>query len=260
MDFFKEVKDFFSERLRSPIITSISFVFFLLNWPSLFNLVFGDTTVLERIEYFDANTTICSKYVFPVVFGFMLASIWPWIALAGSKVVSRGVARTKEFQIEEAHKVQLKRTKLRGEIQAEQDRIARDRENTIEEIARQRKQTAEEVGEDSLQRIKDALEQIGSVEKDEWDDWSDAEIAAMLFVEPHGAGFLISSEFEITSEIFDILGHNNVVRGRVEIRDALKQLEKRGNVEITYSPMGGSSVKPTSNGYKVIDRLKSLRG
>lgn len=257
MDFFKEVKDFFSERLRSPIITSISFVFFLLNWPSLFNLLFGDTTVLERIEYFDANTTICSKYIFPVAFGFMLASIWPWIAFAGSKVVSRGVARTKEFQIEEAHKVQLQRTKLRGEIQDEQDRIARERENTIEHIARQRKQTVEDVGEENLQSVKESFEQLESVEKEEWEYWSNPEIAAMLFLKPYGEGLKFDMPFEIETPILKILGHRDLIRARIEIRDSLRKLEESGYVKMAYSPYNDSSASPTAAGYQIIDRISA---
>lgn len=256
MDFFKEVKDFFSERLRSPIITSIAFVFFLLNWPSLFNLLFGDTTVLERIEYFDANTTICSKYVFPVAFGFMLASIWPWIALAGSKVVSRGVARTKEFQIEEAHKVQLQRTKLRGKIQAEQDRIARDRENTIEEIARQRKQTVEEVGEENLQSVKEEFERQEVDEKEEWEDWKNAEIVSLLFLERFADGVELRSSFDIPENLMERLGHNDSARARVEIVDSIPALESYG-VALRFRRYNTDFVRPTAKGYTLIDRFKS---
>ncbi|MCL7409714.1 hypothetical protein [Marivivens donghaensis] len=263
MDFFKEVKDFFSERLRSPIITSISFVFFLLNWPSLFNLVFGDTTVLERIEYFDANTTICSKYVFPVAFGFMLASIWPWIAFAGSKIVSRGVARTKEFQIEEAHKVQLQRIILRGEIQDEQDRIARERENTIEQIARQRKQAVEDVGEENLQRVKETFEQLESVEKEEWDDWAKAYVDQLHPVKREIILQIGSSErrisitsgtrdhYEILRKMAAIAPNHTKIRQETELQTCLDELVSERIADRT-----AGEYALTLKGFEVFDLLK----
>lgn len=213
--------------------------------------------MLERIEYFSANTTICSKYVFPIAFGFMLASIWPWIAFAGSKVVSRGVARTKEFQIEEAHKVQLRRIKLRGEIQDEQDRIARERENTIEQIARQRKQAVDDVGEENLQRVKESFEQLESVEKEEWEYWSNPQIAALLFLKPHGEGLQLDTQFGIGAPILQILGHNDLIRARIEIRDSLRKLEDSGYVKIKYNAYTGSLASPTAKGYEIIDRISA---
>lgn len=134
MELIAEVLTFFKERLRSPIITSIAFVFVMLNWAPLFNLLWGDTAVLDRLEYFGNRTNFFSRSVFPIVFGLMLAAIWPYIVFIGSKIVSGAVHQRKTFQLEEVHRVELIRLKHKSDIQLQIAKIARERKKLVDEV------------------------------------------------------------------------------------------------------------------------------
>lgn len=225
-------------------------------------------TVLERIEYFNANTTVYSKYVFPIAFGLMLAAIWPWITFAGSRVVSQGVARTKKFQIEEAHKVQMQRIELRGELQKLQDRMAREKEDSIEQIARQRKQTVAEVGKENFQSVIEEFEQLEVDEKGRTIDTvtqTDLSQINLTGIEEVAIIVLRETAREVTMEDIEfnsqlatryepLLNHSEPFRATVEVREALVNLLSYGLVKSSRS----GHIKLyglTTSGYQMFDIL-----
>ncbi|WP_424944737.1 hypothetical protein [Aliiroseovarius crassostreae] len=158
------LKDFFeatNNRIRSPFIGSIIFVFLVVNWRPLFNLLFGDTEVLVRIAHFDNVTTWQSLYLWPVVGGVVFALANPWLKYAGAWVAKKPVAHLKQLQDEAAHQHQI--ADIRRATELEERRAAEEEARERRKIdAAKREKEAEEVGGEELSReLKDPSSTIG---------------------------------------------------------------------------------------------------
>ena len=57
LDIFKDSAEAWLQRVRSPILGSAALLFFAINWKPIWYLVFADKPVLEKLDYFDTNTS-----------------------------------------------------------------------------------------------------------------------------------------------------------------------------------------------------------
>jgi len=112
MDGIKEILDALNTRIRSPIFGSIAIAFIFTNWKSLFYLAFSNTTVSAKFFYFDANTTVWSLIVIPMVIGLALAIASPWIALFSSQIAEFPTSKRKLLQVDSVHKSLLRKQEL----------------------------------------------------------------------------------------------------------------------------------------------------
>ncbi|KPN63718.1 hypothetical protein SAMN04488527_12715 [Aliiroseovarius crassostreae] len=148
-DVLKDLMDAANNRIRSPFLGSILFVFLVVNWRPLFNLLFGDSPVLVRLAHFDNVTTWESLYLWPVVGGVVFALASPWLRYAGAWVAKKPVAHLKQLQDEAAHQHQI--ADIRRATELEERRAAEEEARERRKIeAAKREKEAEEVGGEEL--------------------------------------------------------------------------------------------------------------
>ncbi|SMR81800.1 hypothetical protein SAMN04488030_2222 [Aliiroseovarius halocynthiae] len=154
-DFLKDVFDAAQSRIRSPFIGSIVIVFLAINWQPLFNLLFGETPVLDRLAYFSAKTTAQSLYLWPIFGGIAFALASPWLKFAGAWAAKVPTARLKNLQDEEAHQRQI--ADIRRSTELEEQRAAEEeaRERRKIDAAKRVKEAEEAGGEDLVEEVKD---------------------------------------------------------------------------------------------------------
>lgn len=79
-DFFRELFEAASSRLRSPFLGSVALVFAAVNWQPLYYMFFADKPVRARLLYFDANAVL----LLPVGIGIAVAVAAPWLRWIGA--------------------------------------------------------------------------------------------------------------------------------------------------------------------------------
>ncbi len=78
----KEIIEAISTRIRSPILGYFSLSFLAVNWKAMYILLFSNDTALNRILYFDNNTSLHTLLTAPLLIAAGFALIYPWINLA----------------------------------------------------------------------------------------------------------------------------------------------------------------------------------
>ncbi len=142
MEFFKDLSEAWSQRLRSPFIGSIALSFFAVNWQPVWYLLFADRPVRQKFLYFDANTSLVSLAVIPIVVGVALALATPWLRTLGTWWAQGPNGKMKEIQHNAAHKLkileistELVRVEAEANLQATQERAKIDAAKRLEEAA-----------------------------------------------------------------------------------------------------------------------------
>jgi len=75
----REIFEALGSRIKSPLFGYAAIAFVAINWRSLFYLMAAKVTAVERIKYFENNTTFYSLILLPIVFATIGAIIYPWI-------------------------------------------------------------------------------------------------------------------------------------------------------------------------------------
>ena len=107
MDVLKEAFDALNQRIRSPMVGSVLVAFCLANWMPLWVLFFADMPTLEKLTYFEAQTSTVSLYVAPVVLGLGFAIAAPWIKLVGAWVAQGPMGRLRRLQASQSTDAQV---------------------------------------------------------------------------------------------------------------------------------------------------------
>ncbi|UWP94783.1 hypothetical protein K3X48_11260 [Aliiroseovarius crassostreae] len=158
-DVLKDLMDAANNRIRSPFLGSILFVFLVVNWRPLFNLLFGETEVLVRLAHFDNATTWVTLYLVPIVGGIFFAILSPWLNLVGAWVAKRPLALHRDLQhseevarqvfaFEQSAKLEEAKAKL---IEAKAKREEEEQNRQIE--AAERLKRAAETGDEELEEV-----------------------------------------------------------------------------------------------------------
>lgn len=83
VDLIKSFFESWSERIRSPFLSSFTVVFLALNWKGLFVLIWSDLPAIERVEYFEHHVNLSELLWWPLVGGLILPAV-----LESLKVIS----------------------------------------------------------------------------------------------------------------------------------------------------------------------------
>lgn len=159
-DVLKDLMEAANNRIRSPFIGSIIFVFLAVNWRPLFNLLFGDTEVLVRIAHFDNVTTWQSLYLWPVVGGVVFALASPWLKHVGALWAQFPNAKLKSLQDEAVHRHKLADLKREQEIVIERTQLENAQADMLIEAAKKEAEAEEIGGEELREEVKQDREQI----------------------------------------------------------------------------------------------------
>lgn len=136
----KEMLEVFRTRISSPLFGYTVFAFIVINWKCLFYLFASETTALERIKYFEINTTINSLFIFPLILGIVGTIAYPWINFCLLKICSKPTDLINEAQANTEHNHLLKKLafeKIRAAMKAEEEQQLIEeakRDNEVESI------------------------------------------------------------------------------------------------------------------------------
>lgn len=263
-NFIKSFWDEWASRAKNPLIASFILAHIALNWQAYSLLIWATPPFEERMELFRLSNGQYQLVWQPLALGILLVVVLP-IASFGITSVNKWATTQHKLLIErQGHTLKSERARLEDEREVQRQERAQRKLDTVSEFVKKRSDLELKFGSEAVEQAEDQLreklEPEEMAEKEEWEDWSDAEIAAMLFIEPYGAGIALDSEFAIGGSIFRVLGHSDLIRGRIEIRGSLRKLEKSGCVRINHNSFAGTSASPTAKGYKMIDRIKSISG
>lgn len=125
MELLKEIIETTSQRIRSPFWGFIALSFVGTNWTPLFYLFLGDTPTLERIAYFEAETSLATLFVLPIVVGTVLALLSPYVSNFGSWWSEKQISNKKLRDVQLAHKIASSKNLLFA--QRENERTLKER-------------------------------------------------------------------------------------------------------------------------------------
>lgn len=72
--------DAFSDRVGNPWVGSIFLSVLAINWNAFLYLFFSQEGVLDKIEYFEQNTTRSSLVFIPIGVGIAVSVLMPWFS------------------------------------------------------------------------------------------------------------------------------------------------------------------------------------
>lgn len=159
MQEIKDVLEATSARLKNPIIGSSILFSLLINWKSVFFVIFSADSVNDRFAYFENSTTILSLFVFPIILGIIYSAVSPWISLAGTYLASNPETRSRLMQVQADQKVIERRSELEERV-AE---IQRNREAELLDRAKRDDILPSEISDpELLRRTQDELSKLRS--------------------------------------------------------------------------------------------------
>lgn len=129
----KELYESLTDRLHTPIISSILISSLLLNWRAFFYLLVANKSVPERIEKFDALTSTSTLIITPIIIGSILAATMPWLKVIGAFLSQKPLEIIKQKQLDSEEKAILHREAL---VAARRKLAASQEEGIIEQAKR----------------------------------------------------------------------------------------------------------------------------
>lgn len=151
-EFFDAVK----ARLRSPILGYLLLTSLALNWRAAFYLLVDSGSVLSRIAYFDAHTSIWSLLAIPGVLAVAIVVTSPWVAYFTALVSSKPVHLSELLHVRAEHRILIEKKRLEG---ARAGLLAATEEELIERAKRDQKVEALE-SDEVRERLRLELEQL----------------------------------------------------------------------------------------------------
>lgn len=261
------------ERVKSPIAGSIILSFVAVNWQSIWFVVWSDVEATERFLYFDEHTSPQSLYLWPLLIGFLLGILGPWLRWFGTYTANYPTKKYREIE----------------DKQASDLRVAAINWNIEEQTKREELQKAAEQAELAAAKAEEAADQrkIARAERiksaDDLEDGAAADsIRASFQVENKGSSQptmqeYINSLIPVQKAIIDFLAPQNrevdmqstaathallnslaksnptysKLRIETELHDGLRSLE--GSNAIVR---GSSGHRLTPRGYEIYDLLQ----
>ncbi|UWP91639.1 hypothetical protein K3X13_11300 [Aliiroseovarius crassostreae] len=262
-DVLKDLMDAANNRIRSPFLGSILFVFLVVNWRPLFNLLFGETEVLVRLAHFDNVTTWVTLYLVPIVGGIFFAILSPWLNLVGAWVAKRPLALHRDLQhseevarqvfaLEQSAKLDKAKAK---QIEAKAKREEEEQNRQIE--AAERLKRASETGDEVLEeRLR------GEIQKEEYspkvglDRLTEMEKLLIKYVGENDGETPSIYKFSDDDEVFKLASAftPNLSRQRLRVDggNALNKLTQSA----LLNRLGNDALVLSTRGYEVFDLLR----
>lgn len=151
-----EILDAVSSRLKSPYFGYSLLAFAALNWRGIFLLTATAGTPETRLAAFDAETSVATLIMLPLIVGAIVAASTPWIRFAFSFISRRPFELIDNVHLESEHKKTIRKTEL------ERSRTAffADKENELIERAK-RDEQVQGIEDDQLkERLMSQLESL----------------------------------------------------------------------------------------------------
>jgi hypothetical protein len=152
----KEILEAFRTRISSPLFGYLIIAFFAINWKAIFYLLAGEVPTLERIEYFESNTTINTLLTFPLIFAVLGTSIYPWINYLFLYICKKPTELRNRIQVQSEHSLLLEKQNLE---QVRTSSLA-DREKELIERAIRDKELENIEESDEKKKIKSEIERL----------------------------------------------------------------------------------------------------
>jgi hypothetical protein len=133
----KEFIEALTLRIRSPVLGYYSAAVVVLNWKPIFYLMAANQGVLERINYFDANTTYWSVVIYPLVTSLLLSLLYPWLHFVVLWLIRNPTRLRNALYAENEHEHLAKKLEfeqLRGAIIAEREQQLIEKKKRDQEV------------------------------------------------------------------------------------------------------------------------------
>lgn len=260
LDLLKDVMESWLSRIRNPISSSIILVFLVLNWKSIWYLLFAEQDVAVKFRFFDMNTSIVSLLIGPIAYGVALAVVTPWVKLAGVWISVSPTRALRQLYSDQSYHERsyelLKETELENaKAKAEAARERRIIE-AAQRLAEARKIDGSDAADDIInERTEETVKNKNPVEIYEMLSTREAVVLSVL----GGLASSVNTSNASTNIYFidslnKLIGNLNEIRLKVELDASLELLSKEG---LTQKDRNGSWML-TELGYKVYDVLEQV--
>ncbi|MCW9042714.1 MAG: type IV secretion system protein [Pseudopelagicola sp.] len=270
MEYLKELYEAWGARVKSNVLGSTIVAFIFVNWKALFFIAFADVRVVTKFNYFDANTSLVTLALLPVLIGFTLSLGLPFINDWAHRVVSEPVSRVRSRDDEFSHRRLKKKNAWAEERNREQEiyankllkqaQIEQEIDSTIHDQEKREnlKRSLDEFQKDSEMHGRSSVSPKGAKSRSLLHLTSEMEPFEKLIIVALG----VQSEAPLTTgQLVDITGFLERVRAikehvtkqrlRVDSEAALQNLRKLDVVSYTD---GRWSL--TTEGYVIFDMLQ----
>lgn len=152
----KEILEAFGTRIKSPLFGYAVIAFVAINWRPLFYLIVADETAIERISYFENNTTYYSLFLLPIFIAAIGAILYPWLNYVFLYLCKKPTDLRNSVQALSEHTLLLKKQELeeaRSTLLAKKERELIERAKRDEEL-----ESIED--SDAKERIKFEIEKL----------------------------------------------------------------------------------------------------
>lgn len=286
LDLIRQCIENFTDRIRSPILGSVTIAFFAFNWKAFYFLFFAEAPTWLRVWYFEQNTDLHSLFSYPIVGGISLALIKPWVTYAGSWVAKFPNFFLYRLQQSEARRRRIEELRLEAEyeeVKAQHEAAVEERVHAAvqrrEEVALERAKLDQRISEvhldtdiaESLQRQIDKLRTMPArIARDGRDRNLDFDEIFMSLGEMHAALLKGIKDSGGTGNIdrYDDKDGSAISAGKfsLEKRDvgervwqeyieAISDLEHQGALRAVGAGSSGTSWEVTALGHDLMDSL-----
>lgn len=159
----KEIFEAIGSRIKSPLFGYVMIAFIAINWRSLFYLIASDVTAIERIKYFEENTTVNSLIFLPVIFAAFGAIIYPWINAIFLYLCKKPTELRNSIQALSEHSLLIKKQELeevRSELLKKREQELIDRAKRDEELESLEDTETKEKIKDEIERLRKEKDQL----------------------------------------------------------------------------------------------------
>ena len=211
----KELIDALESRVKSPLLGYFFLALFVINWRPIFYLIFENAPILERIKYFDSNSSSVSLLVWPLVFTAIVTVAYPWVrySLVFLSIKPTELINLLQAQIE--HKLLLKKK----ELEELRSKILSHAERELIERAKRDGELDEIEDEQIRDKLKSELDQLRKY-RDSKEDGSRLSSAQSKFNELMGMAETYRERAR--GDKVDVLDRNELIR-------RAQQLEKKAH-------------------------------
>ncbi|PTW87139.1 hypothetical protein DBL07_23390 [Achromobacter mucicolens] len=142
-----DILDAISARVKAPYFGYVLLAFVGLNWRGIFLLAMTEGTPQDRLESFDAQTSLWSLLLFPLITGALVTILSPWIKLIFNFMSKRPVEYMDNLYLDSEHRKTIRKTQLE---QSRADLFA-SKESELIERAKRDKEVLE-IEDDQLKK------------------------------------------------------------------------------------------------------------
>ena len=149
----KEIYEAVESRIKSPFIGYFLISLGYLNWKPIYYLFASKLTALERVAYFEVNTSWLTLLVYPLI--FTLA--YPWLSLIISLLSTKPLDLKNNIQAQSEHSLLIKRQELeeiRAQMMSTAEQEIIDRAKREEELENIDNENLKEKAQSEIEKLR----------------------------------------------------------------------------------------------------------